>query len=125
MGANIRTRPRLSRKLDIVRRSLGGRNGEFRPAVPDHASEPGAASGRARRGLIGASAAPAIDRTARLAEGWIASPGLTPEEARVQADLYRERCAAYGKEPGAIVLRRDIYAGESSPEARRWCCRVR
>src|SRR5204862_421219 len=39
-------------------------------------------------------------------------------EARVQADLYRERCAAYGKAPGAIVLRRDIYVGESSTEAR-------
>ena len=62
---------------------------------------------------IGASAPPAIDRAARLAEGWIASPGLTSEEARVPADLYRERCAAHGKQPGAVVLRRDIYVGES------------
>jgi alkanesulfonate monooxygenase SsuD/methylene tetrahydromethanopterin reductase-like flavin-dependent oxidoreductase (luciferase family) len=68
---------------------------------------------------IGASAPPAIDRAARLAEGWIASPSLTPEEARVQADLYRERCVAYGKQPGAIVLRRDIYVGESSSDAQR------
>jgi alkanesulfonate monooxygenase SsuD/methylene tetrahydromethanopterin reductase-like flavin-dependent oxidoreductase (luciferase family) len=66
---------------------------------------------------IGASAPPAIDRAARLAEGWIASPGLTLEEARAQADLYRERCAAYGREPGAIVLRRDIYVGETSADA--------
>jgi alkanesulfonate monooxygenase SsuD/methylene tetrahydromethanopterin reductase-like flavin-dependent oxidoreductase (luciferase family) len=66
---------------------------------------------------IGASAPPAIDRTARLAEGWIASPGLTREEARSQADFYRERCAAYGREPGAIVLRRDIYVAERSTEA--------
>ena len=29
----------------------GGRNGEFLPAVPDRRSEPGAASGRTRRGL--------------------------------------------------------------------------
>jgi len=66
---------------------------------------------------IGASAPPAIDRAARLAEGWIASPGLTREEARMQADLYRERCAAYGRQPGAIASRRDIYVGESSSEA--------
>ena len=66
---------------------------------------------------VGASAPPAIDRAARLAEGWIASPSLTLDEARVQADMYRERCAAYGKRPGAIVLRRDIYVGESSSEA--------
>jgi alkanesulfonate monooxygenase SsuD/methylene tetrahydromethanopterin reductase-like flavin-dependent oxidoreductase (luciferase family) len=66
---------------------------------------------------IGASAPPAIDRAARLAEGWIASPGLTREEARAQADMYRERCAACGREPVAIALRRDIYVGESSSEA--------
>ena len=54
---------------------------------------------------IGASAPPAIDRAARLAEGWIASPGPTPAEARSQADFYRERCAAYGREPKAVALR--------------------
>jgi len=66
---------------------------------------------------IGASAPPAIDRAARLAEGWIASPGLTYEEARAQADIYRESCVAYGRQPSAIALRRDIYVGESSTEA--------
>ncbi|HWN76639.1 MAG TPA: LLM class flavin-dependent oxidoreductase, partial [Bradyrhizobium sp.] len=66
---------------------------------------------------IGASAPPAIDRAARLAEGWIASPGLSHEEVRAQADIYRERCAAYGRQPSAIALRRDIYVGESSAEA--------
>jgi len=35
----------------------------------------------------------------------------------VQADLYRERSAACGRQPGAIVLRRDIYVGDSSSEA--------
>ena len=66
---------------------------------------------------IGASAPPAIGRAARLAEGWIASPSLTRAEARAQADFYRARCAAYGKEPHAVVLRRDIYVGQSSSEA--------
>jgi alkanesulfonate monooxygenase SsuD/methylene tetrahydromethanopterin reductase-like flavin-dependent oxidoreductase (luciferase family) len=66
---------------------------------------------------IGASAPPAIDRAARLVDGWIASPGLSHEEARAQAELYRERCAAYGRQPGAVVLRRDIYVGESPSEA--------
>jgi len=50
---------------------------------------------------IGASAPPA---TARLAER-IASSGLTPAEARSQADFYRERCAAYGREPKAVAVR--------------------
>jgi hypothetical protein len=52
-----------------------------------------------------------------MAEGWIASPGLTHAEARSQADIYRERCAAYGRQPNAVALRRDIYVGESSSEA--------
>jgi alkanesulfonate monooxygenase SsuD/methylene tetrahydromethanopterin reductase-like flavin-dependent oxidoreductase (luciferase family) len=49
---------------------------------------------------IGAQANPAIDRAARLSDGWIASPSITVEEARVQA-----------------AIRRDIYVGESDLEA--------
>lgn len=118
MGANIRTRPSaFEEALDIVRRLLAGgtvsSSRRFRIAEAKLAlcpTEPVEVH-------IGASAPPAIDRAARLAEGWIASPGLTIEEARAQADIYRERCAAYGREPGAVVLRRDIYVGESSSEA--------
>ena len=118
MGANIRTRPSaFEEALDIVRRLLAGEtvssSRRFRVAEANLALRPD----KPVAVWIGASAAPAIDRAARLAEGWIASPGLTREEARAQADLYRERCAAYGKEPGAIVLRRDIYVGGSSSEA--------
>jgi hypothetical protein len=46
----------------------------------------------------------------------IASPSLAREEARSQADFYRERCAAYGKQSTAIALRRDIYVGETSAD---------
>jgi alkanesulfonate monooxygenase SsuD/methylene tetrahydromethanopterin reductase-like flavin-dependent oxidoreductase (luciferase family) len=119
MGANIRTRPSaFEEALDIVRRLLAGEtvssSGRFkltnasiglRPAEPVKV-------------WIGASAPPAIDRAARMAEGWIASPSLTREAARVQADFYRERCAASGKSPGTVALRRDIYVGASSAEAR-------
>jgi alkanesulfonate monooxygenase SsuD/methylene tetrahydromethanopterin reductase-like flavin-dependent oxidoreductase (luciferase family) len=118
MGANMRTRPSaFEEALDIVRRLLAGetvsssrRFGIAEASLALRPAEPVAV-------WIGASAAPAIDRAARLAEGWIASPSLTSEEARAQADMYRERCAAYGREPGAIVLRRDIYVGQSSSEA--------
>jgi alkanesulfonate monooxygenase SsuD/methylene tetrahydromethanopterin reductase-like flavin-dependent oxidoreductase (luciferase family) len=119
MGANIRTRPSaFEEALNIVRRLLAGETVSssrrfqivnarlsLRPAEPVEV-------------WIGASAPPAIDRAARLAQGWIASPSLTPDEARSQADMYRERCGLYGKVPGATVLRRDIYVGESSAEAR-------
>ena len=118
MGANIRTRPSaFEEALDIVRRLLAGETvssaRRFRIAEASLALRPA----EPVEVWIGASAPPAIDRAARLAEGWIASPSLTPEEARAQADLYRERCAAYGRRPGAIVLRRDVYVGESPSEA--------
>ncbi len=118
MGANFKTRPSaFEQALDIVRRLLAGEtvssSGRFRIAEARLALRPA----EPVEVWIGASAPPAIDRAARLAEGWIASPGLTPDEARVQADVYRERCIAYGKGPGAVVLRRDIYVGESSSEA--------
>src|SRR6185295_2687657 len=119
MGANYRTRPSaFEEALDIVQRLLAGETvtsaRRFRITEASLALRPPEPVAV----WIGASAPPAIDRAARLAEGWIASPGLTFAEARIQADLYRERCAACGKEPGAIVLRRDIYVGASSAEAR-------
>jgi len=118
MGANIRTRPSaFEEALDIVRRLLAGEtvssSRQFRIAEASLALRPA----EPVEVWIGASAPPAIDRAARLAEGWIASPGLTPDEARTQADIYRERCAANGRQPSAVVLRRDIYVGESSSEA--------
>ena len=41
----------------------------------------------------------------------LASPGA-------QLDYYRERCAAHGRPPAALAIRRDVYVGESSAEAR-------
>jgi len=118
MGANFKTRPSaFEEALDIIQRLLAGEtvssSRRFRLTGASLALRPAEAVDV----WIGASAPPATDRAARLADGWIASPGLTREEARAQADLYRERCAHYSKAPGAIVLRRDIYVGETSAEA--------
>jgi alkanesulfonate monooxygenase SsuD/methylene tetrahydromethanopterin reductase-like flavin-dependent oxidoreductase (luciferase family) len=117
MGANFRTRPSaFEEALDLVRRLLAGEtvssSRRFRIVEASLALRPIDPV----EVWIGASAPPAIDRAARLAEGWIASPSLTREEAHAQASLYRERCAAYGREPG-VALRRDVYVGESSSEA--------
>jgi len=67
---------------------------------------------------IGATASPAIDRAARLGDGWLASPGLTIDVAREKIAYYRERCKAHGRTPTAIAIRRDVYVGESPDEAK-------
>src|SRR4051812_40689627 len=53
---------------------------------------------------IGASAPPAIDRAARLGDGWLASPGLSPKVAAEQLAMYRERCAAHGRPVGVAAI---------------------
>lgn len=68
---------------------------------------------------IGALAVPAINRAARLAEGWLASPGLTRAQAADALNVYRQACAEHGRAPGAVAIRRDVYVGDSSESARR------
>jgi alkanesulfonate monooxygenase SsuD/methylene tetrahydromethanopterin reductase-like flavin-dependent oxidoreductase (luciferase family) len=114
MGTDIRYRPSaFEESLGIVRRLLAGEvvssAGRFtfddarvalRPSSPVDV-------------WIGASAEVAIDRAARLGEGWLASPGLTREHARAQLEYYRQRCAVHGRQPTAVAIRRDIYVGDS------------
>jgi alkanesulfonate monooxygenase SsuD/methylene tetrahydromethanopterin reductase-like flavin-dependent oxidoreductase (luciferase family) len=68
---------------------------------------------------IGASAPKAIERAARLGDGWLCDAGVVPDEAREQADRYREACAALGREPGAIAIRRDVHVGADPDDAER------
>ena len=66
---------------------------------------------------IAASAKPAIERAARLGDGWLGAPGLTPAEARDSLAYYIESCAKHQREPGVKAIRRDIYVGETQAEA--------
>ena len=68
---------------------------------------------------VGALAPAAIDRTARMAEGWLAAPNLTPLEAADGITRYRQACAEHGRIPSASAIRRDIFIGATSVEARR------
>ena len=100
---------RHRRRLLAAKRSVPRGGSAYRSKVRRRPSPSRSGSGRAPP-----------PSTAR--RGWprvVASPGLTTEEVQAQADLYRERCTAYGKEPGAVVLRRDIYVGESSSDAQQ------
>ncbi len=66
---------------------------------------------------IAAQAEPAIERAARLGDGWIAAPGLAPTQAKRDLERYVEYCAAQGRAPGTCAIRRDIYVGENRMEA--------
>jgi alkanesulfonate monooxygenase SsuD/methylene tetrahydromethanopterin reductase-like flavin-dependent oxidoreductase (luciferase family) len=119
MGTTQKSRvPALEESLDVVRRLLAGETvtnyGRFSLAkarISPIPAEPVEV-------WFGASAPPAIDRAARLGDAWLASPGLSLEQARDQLDYYRERCAAHGRTPTTLAVRRDVYVGESAAEAR-------
>ena len=66
---------------------------------------------------IGSQASAAINRTARMADGWLATPSIGLEEAAKQLNVYRQSCAEFGREPTSVAIRRDIYIGSTSQEA--------
>ena len=66
---------------------------------------------------IGAIAPAAINRTARLAEGWLGTPSATPQQAKEQLIQYRQACAEHQRTPSAVALRRDIFIAGSVNEA--------
>lgn len=66
---------------------------------------------------IGAKAKPAIERAARMGDGWLAAPQLTPVQARDDLAFYLACCADLKRVPGATAIRRDIYVGSSAAEA--------
>jgi alkanesulfonate monooxygenase SsuD/methylene tetrahydromethanopterin reductase-like flavin-dependent oxidoreductase (luciferase family) len=68
---------------------------------------------------IGATAPAAIDRAARLGDGWLGNADGTPDAAREQAAIYRERCAAHGRRPTAVAIRRDVHVGADGRDAER------
>jgi alkanesulfonate monooxygenase SsuD/methylene tetrahydromethanopterin reductase-like flavin-dependent oxidoreductase (luciferase family) len=68
---------------------------------------------------IGGHAPPALDRAARLGDGWIAAPWATDDQCAELAAAYRKVCEAHGRTPSAVVLRRDVHVGGDEADARR------
>lgn len=68
---------------------------------------------------VGATVLPAINRTARIADGWLGSPSLTSDQAARSINMYRQACAEHGKALGTTALRRDICIGRTSQQAQQ------
>jgi len=66
---------------------------------------------------IGALAPKAIQRAARMGEGWLAAPNLTLDKASGAVSRYQQACAEHGREPTAVAIRRDIFIGATAEEA--------
>jgi alkanesulfonate monooxygenase SsuD/methylene tetrahydromethanopterin reductase-like flavin-dependent oxidoreductase (luciferase family) len=58
----------------------------------------------------------AVERAARLADGWETAPGTQPEELVELLALYTKVCAEHGRTPNPI-LRRDIHVGATDESA--------
>jgi alkanesulfonate monooxygenase SsuD/methylene tetrahydromethanopterin reductase-like flavin-dependent oxidoreductase (luciferase family) len=120
MGVHVHHRGRhFEAGLDVVRRLLVGetvtagdpfhvRDARVSPVPPEPVEV-----------WIGGTAERAVDRAARLGDGFLADAHLTPERAREVIELYRERCEAHGRTPSAVAIRRDIHVGADPADAER------
>ncbi len=68
---------------------------------------------------VGSLVPAALRRTAKLAEGWLASPSLLLDDAASNRRHYAQYCAEFSREPKAVAIRRDVYVGADSAEARQ------
>jgi alkanesulfonate monooxygenase SsuD/methylene tetrahydromethanopterin reductase-like flavin-dependent oxidoreductase (luciferase family) len=112
MGVPLRSRAaRFEHGLATVRALLAGEEVEgarIAPVTPEPLEV-----------WIGASADAAIDRAARLGDGWLANADGVPSAVREQASLYLERSAEHGRVPRAVAIRRDVHVGATAEDAER------
>jgi alkanesulfonate monooxygenase SsuD/methylene tetrahydromethanopterin reductase-like flavin-dependent oxidoreductase (luciferase family) len=112
MGVDMRRRvPLLEQNLDVVRRLCAGEKVDGTQIAP-RPPEP-------LEVWIGGHVPAAVDRAARLGDGWLAGPEVTLETARDLVHAYLERCAAHDRTPTAVAIRRDIHVGADDADAER------
>jgi alkanesulfonate monooxygenase SsuD/methylene tetrahydromethanopterin reductase-like flavin-dependent oxidoreductase (luciferase family) len=121
MGASLSNRARaLEASLDVIRRLLAGETVTADEPVTIREARIGPLPSQPVEVWIGAGADRGIDRAARLGDGWIAGPWVPLDQARAQADLYREQRAAHGRDgTGVVAIRRDIHVGADAADAHR------
>lgn len=117
-GINPKQRPsRFEECLEIMRRLWAGETVSHQGRWQIHEARILPTPPNPIEVWIAASAKPAIERAARLGDGWLAAPGVTRAEARQSLDYYLECCAKHGRKAGVTAIRRDIYVGENAAEA--------
>ena len=104
--------PRLRTLLDGGRVVVGEGSARSEAFVSPHA-----ALSRRIPLWVGARAQAAVDRTARLADGWITSFNQTPEELAVAIPRFKAAAAAAGSR-GEVVVCRDAFVAADRAAAR-------
>jgi alkanesulfonate monooxygenase SsuD/methylene tetrahydromethanopterin reductase-like flavin-dependent oxidoreductase (luciferase family) len=117
-GINPKHRPsRFEESLEIMRRLWAGETVSHRGRWQFQEAHISPTPPEKIEVWIAAQAEPALERAARLGDGWIAAPSLVPARARQDLERYQGYCARHGREPGVMAIRRDIYVGENQAEA--------
>ena len=117
-GINPKHRPsRFEESLDIMRRLWAGETVTHHGRWEIESARISPTPPAKIDVWIAAQAEPALERTARLGDGWIAAPGLVPAQAKQDLARYQGYCATHGRAPGVCAIRRDIYVGENRAEA--------
>jgi alkanesulfonate monooxygenase SsuD/methylene tetrahydromethanopterin reductase-like flavin-dependent oxidoreductase (luciferase family) len=120
MGVPLKGRvARFESTLAVLRRLLAGEEVTTDEPLPLRSARSGPLPPEPVDVWIGGSASAAVDRAARLGDGWIAAPGLTPSQAAQQLGQYRSSCAAHGRPVGVTAIRRDVHVGADDADARR------
>jgi len=117
-GVPLKQRPsRLEEHLTIVRRLLSGESVNHEGRY--HTLREVSISPVPAEPLpiwVGASARPALERAARLGDGWLASPGAAGEVLSTAATIYRHAAERAGRPP-LLAVRRDVFVAASDAEA--------
>jgi len=120
MGADIKRRPSaFEANLDIIRRLLAGETVSADYPTPIEAARIAPLPPEPVEIWIGAGADVAIQRAARMGDGWLCGPEAPASVAAERLEYYVEACGSIGRQPGTLAIRRDIHVGADDADAHR------
>ncbi len=118
MGVELgERRHRFEAGLDVIRRLLRGAQVTTGEPYRINAARIAPLPPEPVEVWVAGHADAAVDRAARLGDGWLAGPAATDAEAATLVARYQERCAAHGRTPTAVAIRRDVHVGADHAEA--------
>jgi alkanesulfonate monooxygenase SsuD/methylene tetrahydromethanopterin reductase-like flavin-dependent oxidoreductase (luciferase family) len=120
LGLKLRDRVmRFEAGLDIVRRLLAGEEVSAGEPFPIDLARVSPLPDSPVEVWLAGHSPQALDRAARMADGWVGGPEASIEQTLVLANGYRVACAAHKRDPGPVVARVDVHVAGDRAEADR------